>query len=125
MNLLPVKRILILLAVVLGLVACGTTRSSGRISVEAEVLCALYSGQSYASPAPSVFGPYVRVGLSESEVVRIFNSMTTSSQRSGISTATLHIRYIDNDTGSVLAEEDWGLLWDSSRRRFVGAPLAY
>ena len=119
------KRVLLLLALVVGLSACGVSRSGGAVSVEAEVLCAFYSGDAYASPAPALYGSYSRVGISESEAVRIFKEMTTSTQRAGISTATLHLRYIDNTSGSVLAEEDWGILWDSMRKRFVAAPLAY
>lgn len=119
------KRLLLLLVLAAGLTACGVSRSGGTVSVEAEVLCAFYNGDAYASPAPVLYGPYSRVGISESEAVRIFNAMTTAPQRAGISTATLHLRYLDSVSGSVLAEEDWGILWDSTRRRFLAAPLTY
>lgn len=119
------KRLLLLLALVLGLSACGTTRQSGPISVEASVFCAFYSGTAYAGPATVVYSSYSSVGMSESEAVRVFNRLTTSSQRAETASATLHLRYIDNTNGTILAEEDWGLLWDSTRRRYVAAPLEY
>ena len=120
------KRILLLLALVLGLSACGsTTQGNGTISVEASAFCAFYNGTALECPARVVYSSFNRAGMSESDAVRVFNNLTTSSQRASISTATLHLRYIDNTSGTLLGEEDWGLLWDSTRRRFVAAPIAY
>lgn len=116
------KRFLLLVALLGAFFAAASCSPKADISVEARA--ELFFADGTLHPAgPARYGSFRSRNLSDYDLERILEGLTSRSDLAGFTTGLLHLTLFDAATGAPLGERSYGVVYNSHTRHFDFADI--